>query len=153
AMHNAQPYYGRFFTDDENQHMERVALIGQTVINNLFKDENPVGQIMKINQIDFKIIGVLPVKGSSGFNDQDDVAIVPLRTAMKRVLGKLYLDSIYIEADAPETINPVILEVQTLMRRRHHLPDYKSDDFTLRNMADIQAALSGTSQTFTLLLG
>jgi macrolide transport system ATP-binding/permease protein len=155
SMHNSEPYYGRFFTDDENQKMERVALIGQTVINNLFKDknENPVGKIMKINQTDFKIIGILPIKGSQGFNDQDDVALIPLRTAMKRVLGKLYIDYIYIEADSPATIGGVIVDVQRLMRRRHHLPDFKDDDFTLRNMADIQAALSGTSQTFTLLLG
>jgi macrolide transport system ATP-binding/permease protein len=128
-------------------------LIGQTVINNLFKDRNPVNEIMKVNQVDFKIIGVLPVKGSQGFNDQDDVVVMPLRTAMKRVLGKLYLDYIYIEADSPETMNLVILDVERLMRRRHHLPIYKDDDFTLRNMADIQAALSGTTQTFTLLLG
>ncbi len=152
-MHSADPYYGRFFTDDEEQHMDRVVLIGQTVVNNLFKKENPVGQIMKLNQLDFKVIGILPIKGSQGFNDQDDVALIPLRTAMKRVLGKLYIDFIYIEADAPETINGVIADVQRLMRRRHHLPDWKDDDFTLRNMADIQAALSGTTQTFTLLLG
>jgi len=155
SMHNSEPYYGRFITDEENQHMDRVALIGQTVVNNLIKDknENPVGKIMKINQTDFKIIGILPIKGSQGFNDQDDVALIPLRTAMKRVLGKLYIDFIYIEADSPATINGVIADVQRLMRRRHHLPDYKDDDFTLRNMADIQAALSGTTQTFTLLLG
>jgi macrolide transport system ATP-binding/permease protein len=154
-MHNAEPYYGRFITDEENQHMDRVVLVGQTVINNLFKDknENPVGKIMKINQTDFKIIGILPIKGSQGFNDQDDVALIPLRTAMKRVLGKLYIDYIYIEADSPATIAEVIADVQRLMRRRHHLPDFKDDDFTLRNMADIQAALSGTTQTFTLLLG
>ena len=152
-MHAADPYYGRFFTDEENRRMERVALIGQTVINNLFKKENPVGRTIRVSQIDFKVIGVLPVKGSQGFNDQDDVVVMPLETAMRRVLGKLYLDYIFIEADAPESIGSVILNVQRLMRRRHHLPDWKEDDFTLRNMADIQAALSGTTQTFTLLLG
>jgi macrolide transport system ATP-binding/permease protein len=152
-MHAADPYYGRFFTDAEEQHMDRVALIGQTVVNNLFKNVNPVGQVMKLNQTDFKVIGILPIKGSQGFNDQDDVALIPLHTAMKRVLGKIYIDFIYIEADGPATINGVITDVQRLMRRRHHLPDWKDDDFTLRNMADIQAALSGTTQTFTLLLG
>ena len=152
-MHAADPYYGSFFTDEEDQRMDRVAVIGQTVVNNLFKTENPVGKIMKLNQLDFKVIGVLPIKGSSGFYDQDDVVIIPLRTAMKRVLGKIYVDNVFIEADAPDTINSVITDIQRLMRRRHHLPDWKDDDFTLRNMADIQAALSGTTQTFTLLLG
>ena len=154
AMHNAQPYYGRFFTDEEDQHLDRVVLLGQSVVNNLYpKNENPVGTIVKINHVNFKVIGILPIKGSTGFRDQDDMAIIPLRTAMKRVVGKVYVDNIAIEADAPESIERVISDVQRLMRRRHHLPDYKDDDFTLRNMADIQAALAGTTQTFTLLLG
>jgi macrolide transport system ATP-binding/permease protein len=155
AMHNAQPYFGRFFTAGENEHLDRVVLLGQSVINNLYlnKNENPVGTIIKINHINFKVIGILPIKGSQGFQDQDDMAVVPLQTAMKRVVGKQYVDNISMEADAPETINQVITDVQRLMRRRHHLPDWKDDDFTLRNMADIQAALSGTTQTFTLLLG
>ncbi len=153
-MHSAQPYYGRFFTDDENLHLDRVVLIGQSLINNLYaKNENPVGTTVKINHINFQVIGILPIKGSTGFRDQDDLTIIPLRTAMKRVLGKVYVDNIYTEADAPESINQVMADVQRLMRRRHHLPDYKDDDFTLRNMADIQATLAGTTQTFTLLLG
>jgi macrolide transport system ATP-binding/permease protein len=152
-MHAAQPYYGRFFTEDEDARMERVAVIGDTVVDNLFPDENPVGKIMKINQIDFKVVGLLPVKGSQGFNDQDDVVVIPLHTAMKRVLGKAYMDSIYVEADSPDSVPAVISDTERLMRRRHHLPDFKDDDFNLRNMSEIQAALSGTTQTFTLLLG
>jgi len=154
AMHNAQPYYGRFFTEEEDLHLDRVVLLGQSVVNNLYpKKENPVGTIVKINHVNFKVIGILPIKGSTGFRDQDDMALVPLRTAMKRVVGKVYVDNISIEADAPESIDRVMADVQRLMRRRHHLPYYKDDDFTLRNMADIQAALTGTTQTFTLLLG
>ncbi len=154
AMHNAQPYYGRFFTDEENLHLDRVILLGQSVINNLYpKKENPVGTVVKLNHINFLVIGILPIKGSTGFRDQDDMVIIPLRTAMKRVVGKVYVDNISVEADGPESINRVIADVQRLMRRRHHLPDYKDDDFTLRNMADIQATLAGTTQTFTLLLG
>jgi macrolide transport system ATP-binding/permease protein len=154
AMRNSQPYYGRFFTDEEDQRLERVALLGQTVVTNLFgARENPIDAVVKINHINFKVIGVLPIKGSGGFRDQDDTVLIPLRTAMKRVVGKVYLDNIYIEADAPGSITQVITEVQRLMRRRHRLPDYKDDDFSLRNMADIQAALTGTTETFTLLLG
>ncbi|MBI5239067.1 MAG: ABC transporter permease [Elusimicrobia bacterium] len=154
AMRNSQPYYGRFFTEEEDQRLERVALLGQSVVNKLFgPKENPVDAVIKLNHINFKVIGILPIKGSGGFRDQDDVVIIPLRTAMKRVVGKVYLDDIFIEADAPDSIERVIADVQRLMRRRHHLPDYKDDDFTLRNMADLQAMLSGTTQTFTLLLG
>ena len=153
-MHNSQPYFGRFFTEEEDKRMDRVALLGQTTINNLFgPTADPVGKQIKVNHINFKVIGVLPAKGSGGFRDQDDVILVPLLTAMRRLMGKLYLDLIWIEADSPENIPTVISDVETLMRRRHRLPDYKDDDFTLRNMADIQAALQGTTQTFSLLLG
>jgi macrolide transport system ATP-binding/permease protein len=153
AMHNAQPYFGRFFTAEEDQRSARVALLGQTVVNNLFGRENPVGREIKINRLGFKVIGVLPIKGSTGFRDQDDVIVVPLKTAMRRLLGKLYLNSISLECDASESIAGVMSDVQALMRRRHRLPAFKEDDFTLRNMADLQAALAGTTQTFTLLLG
>ncbi|MBI3565685.1 MAG: ABC transporter permease [Elusimicrobia bacterium] len=155
AMHNASPYFGRFFTEAEDQHLDRVALVGQTVIKNLFPDprQNPVGETIKINHDNYKVIGILPTKGSGGFRDQDDVVIVPLRTAMKRLLGRVYVDIVWIEADAPENIDGVISAVQRMMRKRHRLPDWKEDDFTLRNMADIQAALAGTTQVFTLLLG
>jgi macrolide transport system ATP-binding/permease protein len=152
-MHNAKPYYGRFYTELEDQSLTRVALLGQTVINNLFGKENPVDKTIKINHINFKVIGVLPMKGSTGFRDQDDMIIIPLNTAMKRVLGMVYLNNINVECDGPDSIQQVMADVTALMRRRHHLPDFKDDDVDIRNMADIQAALSGTTQTFTLLLG
>ncbi|MCB4792554.1 MAG: ABC transporter permease [Elusimicrobia bacterium] len=152
-MHNAAPYYGRFFTDEENLELTRVALLGQTVVTNLFGRENPVDATIKVNHINFKVIGILPMKGSTGFNDQDDMILIPLNTAMKRVLGMVYLQSINTECDGPDSIQQVMTDMTALMRRRHHLPDYKDDDFDIRNMADIQAALSGTTQTFTLLLG
>ncbi len=152
-MRASQPYYGRFFTAEENERQERVAVLGQTVINALFGKENPVGKSIKINRVNFEVIGVLPMKGASAWRDQDDKIVVPLKTAMKRVLGRKYLGSISIECDAPENIPAVMQSVERLMRHRHHLPAYKENDFEIRNLADIQAALSGTTQTFTLLLG
>jgi macrolide transport system ATP-binding/permease protein len=152
-MKNAEPYYGRFFTKEENETQARVAVLGQTVVNNLFGPANPVGQMIKINRVSFQVIGILPLKGAGGWRDQDDVVLIPLSTAMRRVLGKKYLNSIAIECDATDTIPGVIDAVTNLMRKRHRLPVYKDDDFQIRNMADIQAALTGTTQTFTLLLG
>jgi hypothetical protein len=81
------------------------------------------------------------------------VALIPLKTAMKRTLGTLYYNTISAECDAAENIPEVMEDTRRLMRRAHRLPDYKDDDFDIRNMADLQAALSGTTQTFTLLLG
>ena len=152
-MRNSEPYFGRFFTEAENERQERVALLGQTVANNLFEEEDPVGKEIKVNRVNFKVIGVLPLKGAIGFRDQDDMILVPLNTAMKRALGKKYLDSFAIECDGPDSMAEVMRGVQSLMRRRHRLPPYKDDDFDLRNMADLQAALAGTTETFSTLLG
>ncbi len=153
VMRNARPYYGRFFTEEENQRQERVCLLGQTVVNNLFDKENPVDKTIKINRIGFRVIGVLPLKGAGGWRDQDDMILIPVNTAMNRVLGRKYFSNIYIECASPESMAGVMEEVTQLMRRQHRLPAYKDNDFELRNMADIQAALQGTTQTFTLLLG
>ncbi|MDP3542785.1 MAG: ABC transporter permease [Elusimicrobiota bacterium] len=152
-MRNAQAYHGRFFTAEENEQMARVALLGPTVVTALFGDADPVGRTINVNSVKFKVIGVLPRKGSGGFQDQDDKIVVPLKTAMKKVLGRQYLGMVSIETAGPDQTDAVIESVRSLMRKRHRLPDYKDDDFTLRNMAEIQAALTGTSKIFSLLLG
>ena len=152
-MRNSAPFYGRFFTAEENERMARVALLGPTVVTALFGEQDPVGRTINIEHIKFKVIGVLTRKGSSGFQDQDDKIIIPLKTAMKRVLGRQYLSMVDIETASPDDTDAVIAAVRVVMRKRHHLPDYKDDDFMLRNMAEIQAALSGTSKIFSLLLG
>ncbi|MEK7383244.1 MAG: ABC transporter permease [Elusimicrobiota bacterium] len=152
-MRNSTPYYGRFFTEEENDRMERVAVLGPTVVTSLFGDQDPVGRSIGIEHIKFKVIGVLTRKGSGGFQDQDDKIIIPLKTAMKRVLGRQYLNMVDIEAISPDDTDAVIAAVRVVMRKRHRLPDYKDDDFMLRNMAEIQAALTGTSKIFSLLLG
>jgi len=133
--------------------LSRVAVLGQSVINVLFGKENPVGKDIKINHVKFKVIGVLPLKGASGSNDQDDLLVIPIDTAMKRVLGTPYLHEMAIQCATPEDIPPVMANIEALMRKRHRLPDYKENDFTLRNNAAVQSALSGTTQTFSSLLG
>ncbi|HOW27953.1 MAG TPA: ABC transporter permease [Elusimicrobiota bacterium] len=152
-MRASQPYYGRFFTEKENELQSRVILLGQTVVKNLFGTENPVGKVVKVNRVNYRVIGILPLKGSGGFRDQDDAVIVPLRTAMKRILGKEYVNRISIECDGPAGMDEVTQDITRLMRKRHRLPEYKDDDFEIRNMAEMQAALTSTTKTFTLLLG
>jgi len=152
-MRNSAPYYGRFYSDAENLAEARVCLLGQTVINNLFGKQNPMDKTIKVNHIAFRVIGVLPLKGATGFRDQDDMILMPLNTAMNRVLGKKYFNNIYVECATPESIPDVMQDLTILMRKRHRLPSWKDNDFDIRNMADIQAALQGTTQTFTLLLG
>ncbi len=152
SIRNASPYYGRFFTAAENQAQARVVLLGQTVVGELFGGENPIGKTVEINHTAFKVIGILPMKGSNGYSDQDDMIVVPISTAMKKVLGAQYLHEMAAECASPETIAPVISAARSLLRRRHRLPAYKDDDFTLRNMAEMQATLQGTTRTVSLLL-
>jgi macrolide transport system ATP-binding/permease protein len=152
SMRAAAPYYGRFFSDDESVQLKKVALVGQTVATQLFGKENPVGKSIKINRKKFTVIGVLPMKGAAGFQDQDDTVIVPLHTAMKVLLGKEYVDSIWVEV-SDYTLMPAVQEnIKKLMRKRHNIPPYKDDDVSLMNMADIQTMLTGTIKTFTTLL-
>ncbi|MFI5345617.1 MAG: ABC transporter permease [Elusimicrobiota bacterium] len=153
SIRRATPYYGRFFTAAEDQNEARVVILGQTVVNQLFGAENPVGRTVEVNHTAFKVIGILPFRGSgSGGGDQDDMIIVPINTSMKKVLGTMYLHEMAAECVTPESIGPVMQSVKALLRRRHRLPAYKDDDFTLRNMAEMQATLQGTTQTVSLLL-
>ena len=152
-MHAAEPAIGRFFTNDENQKRARVALLGQTVVRQVFGERNPIGETVKINKVIFQVIGILPEKGATGFRDQDDVIIIPVLTAMKRVLGKVYVDYIDIEAKSAGDIEGVQEKTRTLMMARHRVPlSLGEDAFQIRNMADVQNALSESSRTMSLLL-
>ena len=152
SIRNSTPYFGRFFTTAEDQAQARLVLLGQTVVKQLFGGQNPVGKTVEISHIAFKVIGILPIKGSNGNSDQDDLIVVPINTAMKRVLGTLYLHEMAAQCASPEMVVPVMQGVQALFRRRHRLPAYKDDDFTIRNMAAAAATLQGTTQTMSLLL-
>ncbi|OGS08775.1 MAG: MacB family efflux pump subunit [Elusimicrobia bacterium RIFOXYA12_FULL_51_18] len=153
SMRAAAPYYGRFFSNDEDMALKKVAVLGQTVVTELFGSENPVGKTIKINRKNFTVIGVLPMKGAAGFQDQDDTVLVPLHTAMKVLLGKEYVDSVWVEV-SDYTLMPAVQEnIKALMRKRHNVPSYKDDDVSLMNMADLQSMLTGTIKTFSTLLG
>jgi macrolide transport system ATP-binding/permease protein len=153
AIRNAQPEYGRFFSEKENLAMARVVLLGSSVVTDIFGAEDPVNKTVKINREDFRVIGLLPSRGGSGGGDQDDIIVVPINTAMKRVLGVNYLHEMAIQCASPEVIPGVIDKVTALIRKRHRLPAYKDDDFRIRNNAEMQATMSETTKTMSLLLG
>ncbi|MDD2773067.1 MAG: ABC transporter permease [Elusimicrobiales bacterium] len=153
AMRNAQPVYGRFFTAAEDERLEKVAVVGQTVVNNIFGAANPIGQTIKISHKNFRVIGLLPAKGSSGFQDQDDMIIIPLNTAMKRSLGRKYVNTIWIEAKDTAKIDPAIDYITALMRKRHRIQQGKDNDFNVMNMSNIREMVESTTKTMSLLLG
>ncbi|MBI4308899.1 MAG: ABC transporter permease, partial [Candidatus Omnitrophica bacterium] len=152
-IRSAFPTTGRFFTEAQLRSRQKVALVGTTVLRQLFGDEDPVGQMIKINRINFQVIGVLPEKGATGWNDADDVIVVPVTTAMYRLLGKQYVDSIDVEVRGPELMESAQESIPNLIIKRRHIKADDQDAVQVRNMAQIQETLASTTQTMTLLLG
>ncbi len=154
SMRASEPAAGRFISDQDEKNREKVVVVGATIIRELFKDmANPIGETLKINKIDFRIIGILPEKGSTGFRDQDDIVIIPISTAMHRVLGKNFVDSIDIEIDDSSHIDESQDAIQTLINERHKVQASQEESaFQIRNMSDIQQTVSQTSQTMSFLL-
>lgn len=153
TMHASVPQSGRFFTDDENTARARVAVIGMTVVRELFGTENPIGSMIKINKVNFQVIGVLPGKGANGFRDQDDIIIVPLNAAMYRLLGKDYVDTIEIEVAGAQFTEKAQQDLLDRMNTRRRVPVSQQEDaYQVRNMAEIQEALSSSTKIMSLLL-
>jgi len=152
VMRSAVPTLGRWFTPDEMQQRAKVAIIGMTIVKELFGSSNPIGKTIKINRINFKVIGIAPAKGFSGPRDEDDVVIIPVTTAMYRVLGKEYLSSIFVEVRQPSLIEKAKTAISALIVKRHRL---QADDesFNIRDMTEMQKMLSSTTETMSLLLG
>jgi len=153
AMRATPAAVGRFFQEDEIRMRNKVVLLGTTVVKELFGDANPVGETIKINLINFKVIGVLPSKGASTFHDQDDIALIPVSTAMFRVFGKEYVDTIYVEAKSPELIKAAQEAITELIIKQHRLTKDAEDSFQIRDMTDIKNTLEATTKTMSLLLG
>jgi macrolide transport system ATP-binding/permease protein len=153
-LRSAIPTVGRFFTEEEVRMRNKVVLLGTTVVKELFGTYNPIGETIKINLINFKVIGILPEKGSAGPQDQDDTVIIPITTAMYRVFGKQYIDSIYVEASGPDTVDAAQEAISRLIIKQHRLiTEDQKDSFQIRNMSDIKKTLESTTKTMSLLLG
>ncbi|HOX22585.1 MAG TPA: ABC transporter permease [Elusimicrobiales bacterium] len=153
-MRNSQAAFGRFFNEQEDQQLAKVALVGQTVANNLFGTDDPIGKVIKIRRKAFRVIGVLPIKGADRFRDQDDMVIIPLQTAMKRCLGRKYPNMLWAEVRDPARTSEAIKFIDQTLRKRHRIPAYKEESgFAIFNMAEMQATITATTQTFGLLIG
>jgi len=148
------PTVGRFFTDQEVKMRNKVILLGTTVIQQLFGETNPIGETVRINLINFKVIGILPQKGATGFRDQDDTAVAPITTTMYRLLGKQYIDQIYVEANSPDLVDSAQNSITEVLVKQHHISAKDAADaFQIRNMSDIKAAMESSTKTMSLLLG
>lgn len=142
------------FNPSDVEGATKVVVIGKTVADNLFGSQDPVGQIIRIRNFPFKVIGVLAPKGQSAQGqDQDDVAIIPLSTLQKRIIGATYIGAILVSANSPQETAVAQDQIRLLLRQRHHLPPGQDDDFTVRNMIEIATAAEASSRVMTLLLG
>jgi macrolide transport system ATP-binding/permease protein len=152
AVNNFQVERGSFINENDNRLMRRVAVLGQTVVTNLFGTEDPIGQYIKIKRNSYQVIGVMKKKGSGGWRDQDDVVFVPLKTAQKRLFGADYVTSLNIQAKSPEVMDKASTEITNLLRERHRLRAEQEDDFHLSSQAEILSTVQETGKTFTMLL-
>ena len=151
-MRATLPEIGRWFTKEEINRRDKVAILGITVANKIFNNRNPIGKQIKINRINFQVIGIAPEKGSGGWRDHDDVVYIPLTTAMYRVMGKDYINQIYAEVIDVSLMDESQEQIRNLIKRRHRL--YKDEDsFEIRDISEIQEMLSSTTQTMSMLLG
>lgn len=143
------------FTDADVKTADKVCLLGQTVVTNLFPSgEDPVGKIIRFNTIPFKVIGVLASKGENAFGqDQDDIVITPYSTVQKRISASIYFQNIYASAADASSTDKAVNELASILRTSHHLKPADEDDFTIRTQAELINTFSSTSQLLTVLLG
>jgi len=147
-----EPTLGRFFTQKENDAREKVALLGVTVVEDLFKNENPIGKTIKINKIRFKVLGILPEKGSSMRGDSDNLILMPIKTAMYRVMGKRYLDYIEIQVADMSLMDQAEEDIKNVLYKRHKIKSDEEDALRIMNLASMKEAFESMTKTLTIFL-
>jgi len=147
---------GEFFTESDVRSAARVAVVGQTVVENLFQGVNPLGQTVRVRNLPFRVIGVLSAKGQSMMGqDQDDLVVMPYTTVQKKLLGQtiLSIGSVMISCVSPKASRLTEIQITDLLRQRHRIQAGAEDDFRVRNMSDVAETAQQTNQVMTLLLG
>ena len=148
---------GRFLTKQDDESGATVAVLGQTVVDNLFgSGQNPLDQVVRINNVPFRVVGILTPKGqSTQGSDQDDTVLIPFTTAERKVMGAAMVGtvgSIMVSAVSPEFIPEAERQIKMLLRERHRLKSNQDDDFMIRNLADVAATAQSTNQSMSILL-
>jgi len=152
-IRNIEVASGRFFDTEESRGRRRVAILGPTVVRNLFSGDDPMGRQIRIGRVPFEIIGVTRPKGlDANGADQDDLIIVPLATAMRRLFNVTFVDRIYVQAVSADALHQAEKEIRSVLRQRHRLRG-KPDDFTIQNQATLLKTERETSKSMTLMVG
>ena len=145
---------GEMFTENDIRTAAKVCVIGKTIVDNLFPDgSDPIGKVIRCNQIPFRVIGVLKPKGYNSMGmDQDDVVLAPYSTVMKRLLAQTYLSGIFASALTEDMTDEAVDEITTILRREHKLKETDDDDFTIRTQQELSSMLNTTTDLMTTLL-
>ncbi|PIR00278.1 MAG: hypothetical protein COV66_07270 [Nitrospinae bacterium CG11_big_fil_rev_8_21_14_0_20_45_15] len=153
SVRNYSVARGRFFEERDVKTANRVGVIGETAIKNLFGDQDPLDQTIRVQRVPIKIIGVLDRKGldSNGL-DQDDIILIPLTTLQRRLSNQTFITTIFAKATRREVIPGVIADITDLLRERHKLSEGKEDDFTIISQLEMEEMKRETSEMFTRLI-
>jgi macrolide transport system ATP-binding/permease protein len=151
-VHNWPVASGTFFSDEDNKMKRNVAVIGQDIATNLFGETDPIGQVMKVGPVSFKVIGVLQKRGGGGFFSQDDTVLIPLQTAVSRFTGQRNIRNIAVSVSQKDLMNPTRDEITAFLRGRHKLADNVDNDFTIMSQEDILATAQSVTGVLTILL-
>lgn len=149
--------YGRLFNEADIKNATKTAILGQTVVNELFGDVDPIGRMIRIKGIPFQVIGVLEARGESGMGqDQDDSVFIPITTAQKKVMGIKFPDQvkfIMLQAVDAQSTYTSQEEIKQLLRQRHNLGANKDDDFIIMNLTQMMEMMENSTKIMTILLG
>lgn len=153
TVHNFHVLYGDFISQEDQKVGAAVAVLGQNVVVNLFGQDNPIGSVIKIKNVPFKVVGIMESKGGGGFQNQDDAILIPLSTAQRRLFGADYLRSIYIQVTTENQVAETNSQITSLLLSRHHVTDLTQKDFNVSSQADILSTVSQITGVLTILLG
>ncbi|KJS16444.1 MAG: multidrug ABC transporter substrate-binding protein [Peptococcaceae bacterium BRH_c4b] len=145
---------GTFFADEDVSGATPVAVLGQTVVDNLYPEgTDPIGTKIRINKLSYTVVGVLASKGASMMGqDQDDVVYIPVTTAQRKMLGQKYVSRINVQAESQESMDYIESSIESLLRERHDIHNNEEDDFNVRNQAELIEAVESTSAVMTMML-
>jgi len=144
---------GANFTARDVLVAEKVCLLGATVVQNLFSDQDPVGQVIRVKNLPFRVVGVLAPKGQGQFGqDQDDLIVAPYTTVQKKVLGMPTIQQVLVSAVSSDAVEPAATEITQLLRQRHRISNPDDDDFTVRTVEEMAATRVEMARTMTMLL-
>lgn len=153
-IRNLKIVNGTSFSMSDDRSSAKVCVIGQTIVENLFgENSDPVGKVMRINKIPFKVVGVIEEKGQNAFGqDQDDIVIAPFTTVQRRMMAVTYVQSMLASAKSEPQISVATEEITELLKERHKLGPSEEPDFTIRTQSELANTASATSQVLTVLL-